>query len=296
MPEAKTSRMLTTPLSSRPSTTGRWRNPLVSITSAASPTVISEVAVLGSLVIHRETGDLVRSEPEAAARSTSRSVRMPASQEPSMTTAEPTRIFTIMLVTSATERSAEVVRTSVVMMSRSWITLALPPHRTLDLAAAANLISVEVSRRVGRIHEFLVQQPPQRPRPRADARPRPPKDLHARLVQLAVGVVGAHGIGNRLQPGDRIQEAIRDVRHWRSFHHAVSPASVEGGLPAFRRVWQVASQPDRRRTAEPALHRLPVQPAIPGVWYCPSQAAEKAFQSHRSTWARADEGCTVEGH
>jgi hypothetical protein len=45
-----------------------------------------------------------------------------------MTTAEPTRIFTIMLVTSATERSAEVVRTSVVMISRSWITLALPPH------------------------------------------------------------------------------------------------------------------------------------------------------------------------
>src|SRR5215216_2783763 len=61
MPEAKTSRMLTTPLSSRPSTTGRWRNPLVSITSAASPTVISEVAVLGFLVIHCETGDLVRS-------------------------------------------------------------------------------------------------------------------------------------------------------------------------------------------------------------------------------------------
>ena len=60
--------MLTMPLSWRPSTTGRWRNPLVSITSAASPTVVSEVAVLGFLVIHSETGDLVRSEPEAAAR------------------------------------------------------------------------------------------------------------------------------------------------------------------------------------------------------------------------------------
>jgi hypothetical protein len=89
---------------------------------------MSEVAVVGFLVIHSETGDSVRSEPEAAARSTSRSVRMPASQEPSMTTAEPTLAFTIMLVTSATERSAEVVRTSVVMISRSWITLALPPH------------------------------------------------------------------------------------------------------------------------------------------------------------------------
>jgi hypothetical protein len=89
--------------------------------------VISEVAVIGFLDIHSETGDLVRSEPEAAARSTSRSVRMPASQEPSITTAEPTLAFTILLVTSAIECSAEVVRTSVVMMSRSWITLALPP-------------------------------------------------------------------------------------------------------------------------------------------------------------------------
>jgi hypothetical protein len=83
---------------------------------------VSGVAVTGSLVIHPETGDLVRSEPEAAARSTSRSVRMPTSHEPCMTTAEPTRAFTIMLVTSATGRSAEVVRTSVVMMCRSWIT------------------------------------------------------------------------------------------------------------------------------------------------------------------------------
>src|SRR5215204_7662034 len=287
MPEAKTSRMLTTPLSSRPSTTGRWRNPLVSITSAASPTVISEVAVLGFLVIHCETGDLVRSEPEAAARSTSRSVRMPASQEPSMTTAEPTRIFTIMLVTSATERSAEVVRTSVVMMSRSWITLALPPHRTLDLAAAANLISVEVSRRVGRIHEFLVQQPPQRPRPRADARPRPPKDLHARLVELAVGVVGAHGIGNRLQPGDRIQEAIRNVLHWRSFHHAVSAASMEGSLAACPMSLAGSSPVRQTRAAEPALHRLPVQPTrFQESWYCPSEALGRSSRPHRSALGR----------
>jgi hypothetical protein len=73
------SRMLTTPLSSRLSTTGRWRNPLASIILAASPAVVSGVAVIGSPVIHSETGDLVRSEPEAAARSTSRSVRMPTS-------------------------------------------------------------------------------------------------------------------------------------------------------------------------------------------------------------------------
>ena len=60
--------MLTTPLSSRPSTTGRWRNPLLSINSAASAVVVPGVAVTGSLVIHSETGDVVRSEPDAAAR------------------------------------------------------------------------------------------------------------------------------------------------------------------------------------------------------------------------------------
>jgi hypothetical protein len=45
------------------------------------------------------------------------------------------------------------------------------------------------------------------------------------------------------------------------------------------------------RTAEPAVHRLPVQPAIPGVRYCPSQAAGKASRPHRSA-GHIDEGCT----
>jgi hypothetical protein len=44
---------------------------------------------------------------------------------------------------------------------------------------------------------------------------------------------GGHGVGNRLESGDRIQEAVRDVLHWRSFHRAVSAASVEGGLAAL---------------------------------------------------------------
>ena len=52
--------MLTIPLSWRPSTMGRWRNPLVSVTSAASPIVVLAVAVIGFLVIHSETGDLTR--------------------------------------------------------------------------------------------------------------------------------------------------------------------------------------------------------------------------------------------
>jgi hypothetical protein len=48
-----------------------------------------------------------------------------------------------------------------------------------------------------------------------------------------VGVVRGHRIGNLLEPGDRIQEAVRDVLHWRSFHHAVSAVSGEGGLAAL---------------------------------------------------------------
>ena len=52
IPAAKTSRMLTTPVRLRPSKTGRWRNPFVSIRWAASSVVASGLAVTGSLVIH----------------------------------------------------------------------------------------------------------------------------------------------------------------------------------------------------------------------------------------------------
>jgi hypothetical protein len=47
------------------------------------------------------------------------------------------------------------------------------------------------------------------------------------------------GVGNRLEPGDRIQEAVRDVVLWRSFRHAVSAASVEAALQPASSVWQV---------------------------------------------------------
>jgi enamine deaminase RidA (YjgF/YER057c/UK114 family) len=48
----------------------------------------------------------------------------------------------------------------------------------------------------------------------------------------AVGVMGVYGIGNRLQPGDGVQEAVRDVVHSRPFHHHADPAaSMDGSLP-----------------------------------------------------------------
>jgi hypothetical protein len=65
----------------------------------------------------------------------------------------------------------------------------------------------------------------------------------------------------------------------------ISPASVEGGLPAFRRVWQVASQPDRRWT-EPALHRLPFNLRFQESGIARRRRLRKASRSHRSTWAR----------
>ena len=101
--------------------------------SAASPDCHVGSGRSGFLVIHSETGDWVRSEPGGG-----RLQHIPLGQDAGQPgtlhddgRAHPA--FTIMLVTSATDRSAEVVRTSVVMMSRSWITHAL--HLMPDFTA-----------------------------------------------------------------------------------------------------------------------------------------------------------------
>jgi hypothetical protein len=75
---------------------------------AASSTGVSGPADCGSLVIQAETGVVVRSDPEAAALSTSRSVRMPARKGPCMTRAEPTFSRTIAAAAWATGLSGEV--------------------------------------------------------------------------------------------------------------------------------------------------------------------------------------------
>src|SRR5205809_6154090 len=94
-------------------------------------------------------------------------------------------------------------------------------------------------------------------KPRADARPRLPEDLHARLVQVAVGVVGGYGIGNLLEPGDRIQEASEMSSTGAPFH-----------MRSLQQAWR-ASQPcvigvagslavRQPRTVELALIDFPV--------------------------------------
>src|SRR5205814_5184178 len=98
---------------------------------AASSESVSGSAVVGSLVIHFATCDDVRFSPEAAARSTSRSVKMPSRAFPCMTRADPKRPFTIAFAVSATDASRVVLKTSVVMISRSVATV-----RTVRLMAS----------------------------------------------------------------------------------------------------------------------------------------------------------------
>ena len=78
---------------------------------AASSTGVSGPADWGSFVIQADTGIVVRSAPDAAALSTSRSVRMPARNGPCITRADPTFSRTIAAAASATGESGGVVDT-----------------------------------------------------------------------------------------------------------------------------------------------------------------------------------------
>ena len=71
-----TRRRLTTPRIVSPSTTGRCRKPLSSMTCAASSSVMSGGAVIGSAVIHWRTRASLVCTRAAIARSMSRSVRI----------------------------------------------------------------------------------------------------------------------------------------------------------------------------------------------------------------------------
>ena len=118
--------------------------------SAASPASMSGVAVTGSPVIHSETFAVVRSACAAAARRTSRSVKIPIRTEPSITRAEPKRPFSMCAATSATVSPDVVVNTSGVMISSSLIT-SVPPRRSAALAA--DLVRVRVPDRGGGVGE-----------------------------------------------------------------------------------------------------------------------------------------------
>ena len=147
------SRRLTIPTNAVPATTGRWRNPLPSMISAARSESTWGPTVSGSCVIHLDTGERVRSLPDAAARRTSRSVKMPTSIWPCMTTAEPKRPFAMAAAASATGLSGTTVNTSAVMTSAS---------STINARREAQPVSVPLT----------LSHPRHPPRP-APVRPRP---------------------------------------------------------------------------------------------------------------------------
>lgn len=152
---ANRSRRLTTPWTCRPVTTGRCRKPLRSIIWAASSTGVSGVAGCGSFVIQADTGMVVRSEPDAAAFSTSRSVRMPARKGPCITRADPTFSRTIAAAASATGLSGlvETIRAG----RRS------PTVSGLRMVSAtfADFEQLRFVMRCGWAGELLGEQPPQ---------------------------------------------------------------------------------------------------------------------------------------
>ena len=134
---------------------GRWRKPFKSMIWAASSTGVSGPADCGSLVIQADTGIVVRSDPDAAALSTSRSVRMPARKGPCMTRAEPTFSRTIAAAASATGLSGLVVTI------RECTRSPTVKGRRAGSATFADFEQLRLVVRRRRPGEFFGQQPPQ---------------------------------------------------------------------------------------------------------------------------------------
>src|SRR5581483_2420251 len=156
---------------------------------AASSTVVSGDAASGSFVIHADTGVVASSPPDAAARSTSRSVRMPARNFPCMTSADPAFARTIAAAAEATESSGSTHTTWARIRSRS----------TAFSATFTDLIKLGVGVRSGRSGQFLRQQPPQRTRPGGQLRPPHPEQLERDLVELHVRALWGNSVGEILE-------------------------------------------------------------------------------------------------
>src|SRR5579875_2411054 len=182
---ANRSRRLTTPHTCRPSTTGRWRNPFRNMIWPASSTGVSGPADCGSGVIQAEDGTVVRSVPDAAALSTSRSVRMPLRKGPCMMKADPTFSRTIAAATSATGLSGA-ADTTLVFISSPMVTLRRPGSATL-----ADLVQFRVALRGARSGHLLGQQAPEGARPGREVRPPHPEELERRLVEFGVSALGS---------------------------------------------------------------------------------------------------------
>src|SRR5512146_3125265 len=183
---------------------------------AASSTGVPGGADCGSLVIQAETGTAVRSAPEAAALSTSRSVRMPARKGPCMTRAEPTLSRTIAAAASATGLSGSVETI------RACIRSPTVRDRRAVSATFADFVQLGFVVRRRRPGQFLGQQPPQRARPRGQLRPPHPEQLEGRLVELGVRLLGRYRAGEVLELVHQVEEAVGAAIH------AITSRGAEG--------------------------------------------------------------------
>src|SRR6266404_258956 len=102
------SRIETMPHGVPPSSTGRWRNPPWIITTPACCVLSSASTVSGPRVIQSAT--CPPTSPEAHARITSRSVRIPISRPPETTRAAPTRRAVIAAAASTSVASCSIVK------------------------------------------------------------------------------------------------------------------------------------------------------------------------------------------
>src|SRR3954470_16600261 len=195
------SRRLTMPSTVRPCTTGRCRKPCASIMSAASSVSVSGGTVTGSRVIHSFTGEEDMSAPAAAARRTSRSVKIPSSHPSPITSAEPCWSLRSVRATSAILVSPGTEKTSFVMISSSDATSAAPSDVVMGRL---------VVRRRG-VGQLLVQEAPERSRPLADVGPALPEQLERRLVQPLRRLLRGARVGDVLELRERFQQPLGDV-------------------------------------------------------------------------------------
>src|SRR5262249_18196270 len=116
------SRMDSNPVTSWPSTTTRWRNPPRTMLDAACCSVQSGDAYTTSSVRCAAASSMLGSCPAARESRMSRSVRMPTPEcSGSITTAAPTRRDDIRRAASRSVCAGPIVKTSVVMPSRTFI-------------------------------------------------------------------------------------------------------------------------------------------------------------------------------
>src|ERR1700734_1589931 len=188
---------------------------------AASSAVVSRLAACGSADIHAVTSEAVRSSPEPAARSTSRSVRMPARNDPCMTTTDPTLARTIPAAAWLTVVSGATVTTLVFIRSLSCVIVpsgsggraAGSGAARSGSAAVPDLVEFGVEVRSGRSRHLLGQHAPQRAGPCRQAGPPLPEHLQRGRVELLVRLFRRQAPGEFLEVMYQVEEPVANFVH-----------------------------------------------------------------------------------